>query len=381
MKISKNPALSFSANAKDVALAISRVHSLNQTVNCLDTDRFMLMAVIEKNPYIIGITPDSFAMQKIQNADVSSEGAFVFDVTTINGLLKNRDGISITGDKSSITIAALKGKYTARTEIAEIADEHIMRIKASTESQKANKLKSAVIEAIRNGVKCAELTNFYSDDVILAFITVGEKGIRVDCADNFHVASYVDKTPSERKFRIALPVKTFTLIDKFIGESDAKFSTDESQLRVEGKDFTVIMPATQVDEDMFDLVPSYLKTLTKPITEFNLTAEALKITDNIFAIITEDTKMSLTVKSKSAKIEMTTRNGSVSESFKVAATGREHVAHIDPKIFGDLIKKIKGDELPFSFFEGAKGTTGCFRVISRPSKTSRLTQIGTFYAE
>lgn len=381
MNIKNSPLLGFTANAKDILQAIARVHSLNQSIDCLDTDRAVIMAVVAEHAYIIGITPDSFALQRIQGADVAKEGAFAFDVTTINGLLKNRDGVVVEGDKSRVSFTATKGKYSANTELVEVDAAHIMRITTSMESQKANKLKADVIGAIRSGVKSAELTNFYSDEVILAYITVNDKGVRVDCADNFHVASYLDKVPSERKFRMAIPVKTFVLIDKFIGDSDVKFSTDESHMRVEAKDFTVIMPATQVDSEMFDLVPSYLKTLQSPITEFNLSAEALKITDNIFAILTEDTKMSLSIGKNKASVEMTTRNGSVRDSFKIAPKGKEHVAHIDPKIFGDLIKKIKGDDLPFSFFEGAKGTTGCFRIVSRPSKTSRLTQIGTFYAE
>src|SRR5690606_10326515 len=160
-----------------------------------------------------------------------------------------------------------------------------------------------------------------------------------------------------------------------------KFSTTETHLRVGGPQCIIIMPATQVDSSMYSIVPNYLKGLTDPLVEFNLDSAALKITDNIFAIITEDTKMSMAVSKKSVKINMNTRNGSVSDSFKVVAKGKEHIAHIDPKIFGDLIKRVSGDEVPFAFFDGSRGTTGCFRITSHPNKSARLTQIGTFYAE
>lgn len=381
MKISQKPNLSFTAHAKELQSAISKVQSITQFVDCLDTERKHALIVAEGKAFVAGITPDAFACIQIADSTAHDQGSLVFDPGTVNGLLKGRDVLNITGDKSQITFSAVKGKYTARTELATFDDADMVRVKSVFEAPKAKKLKNAVITAIRAGIKAAELTNFYSDEVILAFVKVGEKGVTIECADNFHISCYQDKTPSEAKFRFAIPVKTFGLIDKFIGDEDAQFSLDGSQLRVQGKGFTVSLPETQADESYFDLVPQYLKALTNPKTKLKFKTEALKTVDNMFAIITEDTKMAFAVGKKSVEIQMTTRTGAVSDEFKATVEGEARTAHIDPRILSDLFKKVKGDEIPMEFFVGKKGTSSCFKIVSKQSDTSRLTQIGTFYDE
>lgn len=381
MKISHLPNLSFTAHAKELQSSISKVMSITQFVDCLDTERKHALIVANGQAYVAGITPDAFACIKIADSTSDQEGSLIFDPSTVQGLLKGRDVLSVTGDKSQVSFSALKGKYNAKTELVVLDEADVVRIQSVFESPKAKKLKNAVISAIRTGIKAAELTNFYSDEVILAFVKVGEKGVTIECADNFHVSCYQDKTPSDAKFRLAIPVKTFALIDKFIGDEDAQFSLDGSQLCVKGKGFTVSLPETQADDAFFDLVPQYLKSLGEPKTKLKFKADSLKTVENMFAIITEDTKMAFAVGGKSVEIRMTTRSGEVNDAFKAEVAGEKRTAHIDPRIMNDLFKKVKGDEIPMEFFVGKKGTSSCFRIVSKQSDTARLTQIGTFYDE
>ena len=379
MKLSSKPTLAFTAHAKELQQAITKVLSITQFVDCLDTERRHAMLVSDGKAYIAGITPDAFACIRIDNADATSDGSLIFDPTVVNGLLKGRDDLNVVGEKSQVTFSATKGKYSASTELAVFDEAELLRVTNVFEAPKAKKLKNSVISAIRAGIKAAELTNFYSDEVILAYVKVGEKGVTVECADNFHVSCYQDKTPSDNKFRFAIPTKTFSLIDRFIGESDAQFSLDGSQMRVQGKTFMVSLPETQAADVMFEQVSEYLKNLGKPITKITFDPAAMKTVDNMFAITTEDTKMSFNVGQKSVKVELTTKTGRVADAFKAKVEGEARTAHIDPRIFNDLFKKVKGDQVPMDFFGGNKGVSSCFRIVSKQSDTARLTQIGTFY--
>ncbi|MNV25350.1 hypothetical protein D3C71_1164460 [compost metagenome] len=91
--------------------------------------------------------------------------------------------------------------------------------------------------------------------------------------------------------------------------------------------------------------------------------------------------MTFDVSTKGVKVNMTTKSGSVSDSFKAEVNGESRSVHIDPRIFNDLFKKVSGKEVPMEFFGGNKGTSSCFRIVSSLSKSARLTQIGTFYDE
>lgn len=381
MKISIKPQLSFTAKVKDLHGAIQKVLSITSFVDCLDTERQIAMLVSEGKAYIAGITPDAFACVQITTTGDLRDGALMFDPVIVQGLIKGRDELNINGDKSSLVMTAVKGKYTAQTELVLLEEADTLRIKSSFEGAKAKKLKSDVIAAIRTGIKAAELTNFYSDEVILAYVKISEKGVVIECADNHHVSRYQDKTASKVALRFAIPTRTFSLIDRFIGEADATFSLDGQQLCVRGEGFVVSLPETQVDDGMFDVVGQYLGGLKNPKTTIKFDPEAMKTVDNMFAITTEDTRMTFDVNAKGVKVNMTTKSGSVSDSFKADVSGESRSVHIDPRIFNDLFKKVSGKEVPMEFFGGAKGASSCFRIVSRQSKSARLTQIGTFYDE
>ncbi|MNQ34445.1 hypothetical protein D3C85_479000 [compost metagenome] len=381
MKISIKPQLSFTAKVKDLQAAIAKVLSITSFVDCLDTERQIGMLVSEGVAHIVGITPDAFACVRIATESSNKDGALMFDPVIVQGLIKGRDELNVTADKSNLILNAVKGKYSAMTEIVLFEESDTVRIKSVFESTKAKKLKSDVIQAIRTGIKAAELTNFYSDEVILSFVKISEKGVVIESADNFHISRYQDKTASKVSLRFAIPTKTFGLIDRFIGDTDAQFALDGQQLCVRGDGYVVSLPETQAEDGMFDVVGQYLSSLKNPKTILKFNPEAMKTVDNMFAITTEDTRMTFDVSTKGVKVNMTTKSGSVSDSFKAEVNGESRSVHIDPRIFNDLFKKVSGKEVPMEFFGGNKGTSSCFRIVSSLSKSARLTQIGTFYDE
>jgi len=382
MKVTNKPNLSFTANAKDIQQAIQKVMTITQFVDCLDTERRHILLVSGKHTYVLGLTPDAFASVRVQNAEAVADGAIVFDTAVVQGLIKGRDALKVSVEKGKLLLSAVKGRYSASIEHALLDEADVERIKNAVEASKAKKLSKDVITSIRTGIKATELTNFYSDETILAYVKVGEKGVVIECADNFHVACYEEKVESKVKFRFAIPTKTFSLIDRFIGDSEAEFALDGSQLRVQGEGYIVSLPETQVDPELYELVPAYLKMLKdNHVIKLDLSSAAVKTIDNMFAILNEDTRMEFSVVAKGVKIKLSTKAGYVEDAFKADVDGKPRTVHIDPRIFNDLIKKVKGDKVPMTFHVMKKGNASAFKFVSAQGKSARLTQVGTFYDE
>jgi hypothetical protein len=382
MKISQSPNLQFEAQAKELQQAIQKVVSITSFVDCLDTERRHAMLVSDGKAYIVGITPDAFACVCVGKSAGGKNGAFIFEPAKVQGLIKNRDGLSISGDKAELIVQALKGKYRATTELQLLDDADIVRLKDVFNPPKSKKLSREVIKAIREGIKAASLTNFYTDDIILSFVKVSEKGVVIESADNFHLSQYKAKVKSDVTLRFAIPTRTFNMLDRFIGDSEPKISLNGSQLCIRGDDYVVSVPEIQEDEFKFSMVAEFLKSLPAPSMTVTFNPESLKAVDNMFAIVTEDTKMAMQFKDKGIKMKMLTKSGSVEDACKAQIKGDPRTIHVDPRILKDLFDKIKDDEVPMNLFKARnKGATSTFCIVTQPAKGVQLTQLGTFYDE
>ena len=382
MKISQSPNLQFEAQAKEVQQAIQKVMSITSFVDCLDTERRHAMLVSEGKAYIVGITPDAFACVCVGKTAGGKDGAFIFEPARVQGLIKNRDGLVIAGSKAELSVTALKGKYKATTELQLLDDADLVRLKDVFNPPKSKKLSREVIKSIREGIKSASLTNFYTDDIILSFVKVSEKGVVIESADNFHLSQYKAKVKSDVTLRFAIPTRTFNMLDKFIGDSEPKISLNGSQLCIRGDDYVVSVPEIQEDEFKFSMVAEFLKSLPAPTLTVTFNPESLKAVDNMFAIVTEDTKMSMQFKDKSIKMQMLTKSGSVEDACKAQVKGDARTIHVDPRILKDLFDKIKDDEVPMNLFKARnKGGASTFCIVTQPTKGVQLTQLGTFYDE
>lgn len=377
--------LVFTCKAKSLQASLSRVQGLNKSIDCQDSERRTFLYVTDDEAYLIGTTTDSYAMSLIEDAEVKDQGFAQIDADTLNGLLKGRDEVTLTAEQAEMIITS-SGKSRYRATLAIEVDEDGVsadRISRTVKKKKdTDNLEPEVIAAIRDGVRKAEIQSHYGDEIILAFITVSEKGVSVACADNFHITSFQKKVKSAKGLRLAIPARTFSLIDKFIdGASSVKFSTNERSLRVEGLGFIVELPATQVEKEQFSIVPTYLKNLGKPDLSMRVKNDIKKMTENIAVVTAEDNKLTLAVGTKTCKLTMRNRASSVSETLKVQNTsGKELSIMIDPKIFAALMNKVEGDVIEFDFFQAAKGRSGSFRICFAQDRES-MTLIGTYYTE
>lgn len=382
MQISTKSKMAFTASAKNIQQAINKVQSITKFVDCFDAERIHALAVIDKKAYIVGLTPDAFALVEIDGAVGIKPGAVSFSAEVVVGLIKGRDDLEVSSDKA-LSIKAIKGKYHANVEFFQLEDADGMRINDALSRQKAKELEPKTIAAIRKGVKATELTNFYDpNSPILARVRVTEKSVSVLAADNYHIAYYNDKIKSKIKLQFAIPTKTFNLIDRFIGEDKAEFVFGDGKVRVQGKHFIISLPETQTGEDEFGLYLEYLKNIPEATTTFDFNSAGFKTIENMFAIINEDTKMTLSVVKDAVKIEMSTKGGAVKDAFKTKMKGKEKDIRIDPRIFQDLFKQVDGKIVPMSIhLPKTKGQSGGFKIESDKSETATLIQVGTFHDE
>lgn len=381
MKIKQSSDIAFIANDKMLQAAFAKVTGITLYVDCLENERKHILACVGKSLYVIGITPDAFACVRLDDVEVEHEGSVSFDIKTVQGLLKNAGSVRVTVDEGRLAIKAIKGRYKANTEFQEVEDVDIMMVADNMETDKIKPLKADVIKSLRDGFKHCSLTNFYSDEVILAYVDITKSGVSIATADNFHVAWFTEELKTGLNTRFTMPSKTFHVIDKFMEDTDAAFDLGSGKLRVVGDSFVLSLPEVQSDVESFELVPSYVNGLSKPTTSIVYDRKDMQSLDNMFTIMDEDTKMELKIKDDKSRISLSTRSGSVSDAFTIKKKGKDCVAHIDPRIFNDLFKATVSSTIPMTFHAGGKGASSCFQFKTRPTKTSQLIQIGTYYDE
>lgn len=380
-----NRELAFSAEGTQVLEALNKVQALNKSIECLDTERRTFLLAQKEEVYVVGMTTDSFAMSAVVGAEVNTDGLIQVDADGLTSMLRGRKQATFKGTETELVIRSSQGsKYEAKlifeVDDLDVSEERIAKtLKASKSSEV---FESNVIAAIRDGVKRTEIKPFYSDDVILAHITVTNKQVRVACADNFHIAMYQKRVKSKRTLRMAIPAKMFGLIDKFIGDAEqVQFSSDERNLRVTGIGFIVVAPAAQVDQSAFDIVPNYLKSLDSPTFSMEVPDGIRAISANLAALTGDDNKLQIQVKTDLCRLSMRGRAGSVTETIKVKTTGKTHEALVDPRIFEALMNKTSSSKMPIEFHTGESGTSGGFKIDTSPGVDERLVLVGTFYNE
>lgn len=381
MKIKTSPDLKFTTTDKALISAFQKVSSITFYVDCLDSERKHLMVSYKGKAYVIGITPDAFACVLLSDTEVEAEGGVAFDLKVVQGLIKNVGTVEVYTDSGKLHFKATKGRYKANTEYVEVEPVDANTIKEFSSSESTTALSPEVIESLKEGLNSCELTNFYSDETILAFIDIGKTAISVACADNFHVAWYQNNIKTKTQARFAIPARTFSIVDKFVAGNKVEFGIGSGRMCIVGEEFILSLPEVQTEDDMFELVPTYVDSLDKSSTTIMISKSDMRSLENMFAITDEDTKLQMTLKDQKVKISLSTRSGGVSDMFKVKMKGTNRTVHIDPRIFNDLFKRVKNDDIPMSFHVGPKGASSCFMMKTAPSETSTLIQIGTFYDE
>ena len=390
----QNPGNSFSfvCDAARMAEALTRVLSVTAFSSASEGEKHHVMMAYKGGVYIVGYSPETFVAVQLKVDDKpTTSGCFEFDISALQGLIKRRAGLEFIYNNNSLTLKALKGKYTCELKTIEVTQEIIPRINKSLNSQaEGDSLSAAELHSLKDAVAHCSINEIYleeKDKSLLCYITFNKGIMTVSAMDNFHMAHYKAKVKSKSKFRLALSSSMFTLISKFVSEEseEATFSLSSKGLVVGGNNFLVTLPPTQVEDSHFELVPMFLKQNSKGVCEFTLPQTAFDTIDNMKSLAKNDEKFIFALNEKGVvKLTIETDNGIVSDAFKAkdSTNTKKRKWNIDPRIFFDLYKKIRTlkTDIPMSLHGSANGSDSSAFFITRMklSKTSSVTLVGTY---
>lgn len=377
MKLIDSQNLSFNAVGKEIVAAFSRVKAVVTYVKA-DDAKFVI-ACMRGEVYAIGTSTDAMAAIRIKDAEAVTEGTIAIDADLLCGVVKNRAALHCIMS-GKLKINEVKGRYNAQVEPLNFDDKDIVLLQQYLTPTRAESLSPEQIAVMKVGVKQVALQNFFSDEELLALIDIREKRIVISCFDSYHLAEYAYKSKSPMKLKMALPIKAFDLIDKFVGTGKAKFESANGRLRVAGPEFLLSIPETQAEDEMYATTGLYKKLLVKTASSFVFDTNAIGSVENMFALVEKDTKMTMKIGRKEIGIEVSTPRGSVSDSFKAPVEGDSMDIHVDPRIFMDLFRKVKDKKTVPLALHHVRGAASSFAFQTESDKAT-LTLIGSFETE
>jgi hypothetical protein len=391
IKVKTGSDFGFLCDSSKLSKAITKALTVSSFSNSADGDKHHMLISSDGNLYVVGYSSETFILLQVDGVETDGNGALDFVPTILQGLIKNRNELSFKFSNGRLEFKAVKGKYSGSINTNSVDEDQLPHLKRmmQVKSKSGGSISGTMIEEIRKGVKCADLKDYYNDEQILCAIRVKDGQLDVSSHDNFHMSYYKSEVEASDNFSLAVPVVTFKLIDKFISDEkeDADFHLDNKQFKIVGKSYMITLPPVQVEDDYFDRVPGYIKTLKNPLVEMKFNADAIRTVDNMFTISDEDTRLSLTInESGKVGISLATDNGKISDAFVskgVKIDGEKEVAFmIDPRIFSDLFGKVRDrKEVPMRLFSKRnKGVSSCF-MISASTKTTKAFLVGTYYEE
>jgi hypothetical protein len=381
---------SFTCDTSSLTKAITKATNVTSFSKCLENDIHHIIVAHEGNMFVIGYSSETFSLFHVVGISTDGDGAFEFEPKKLLGLIKNRSVMEYEFKQGRLNFKVTKGKYKGDLVTTSIDTDRVhtlnQRLKKCSTQSDGSALSGPVLETLRKAMRMTHLKDFYGDDQIVCMIRAKKGIIDVSSFDNFHMAYYKAKTKSKDSFKLALPVVMFNLIDRFISDEgeDAQFVMGSKQFSVMGNTYIISLPPIQVDDEAFDQVPTYLKSLKEPQAELTFTGEGIKTVDNMFTISDAESKLVMEVKTKGqVRISMSTDSGKISDAFKTDVKGSEDMSlMIDPRVFSDLFDKVRQDkEIPLKLYgKKNKGVTSCFQICSS-SKNAKLTLVGTYYDE
>jgi hypothetical protein len=353
---------SFSMAAKDLDAAISRAG--NVIASAGSNVKNFILAGSEGKVLLLAYNPDTYVLMRL-NGKSKGEGSFGFSNTTLQGVIKGRGDMEFEFNGSEFEFKQTKGKYAGKilttpvtsdqisiinTKFAEIKKKSKDKEKLKLHAPAPSVLPRDVLNVLKEGVRLTGIKDVYTDTALLNYMQLNEKGIlTVSAFDNHHFGYYKCKVDAGgMTFKAALPSSHFLIIDRMVEGTEATFHVMNESIRVEGEDFTLILPGTQADEKSFGLIASYIKELDK--ADFAATYDndkLLSVVDNLFTLHSVNTSFEISHKAKGTnlRVDFNTANGSANDAVKVAPTVSNDIkAKVEPKILKDILGLFKGQK-------------------------------------
>ena len=374
MKLIEGGSVEFTASGKDMAAALAKILAVTTYVKA-DDSKFII-AVTKTGIYLVGSSTDALAATKIRG-EIKSHGTIRIDFDIFTGLLKTRTDMTFKSEKGQLAFKEKKSEFRAQINVIDFDADDIELVSRQLHDPESTPMKKAVVEKMRAAIKKVTLTDFYEGKELTVATSFGEKFMTVFCYDPYHVAVYREKLKAP-PLRIAMPVKAFNLIDKFMETDEVSFSTSGGRLRASSEEFIVSIPDTQHDESWYKAPLMYVKHVSEMKERASLVFDmnATKSITNMSALTDKDTRMAIQMSGKTVTLSVNGKGGRVSDKFEATTSGKDIDMRVDPRVFMDLFKKLSEDSVVMSIYK-VPGAMSSF-VLKSKVNDGNLTLVGTY---
>lgn len=320
----------------------------------------------KKSVKLVAMDSDRVASVVLTPKRFKGDGEFFFaDAATLKTAVTGRDEVTIefTNDKILFSSGRFKGDLK-RSEpgASALAD---LKLGSTIDTDSSISIDKDFFNSLGEGVKVARLKDPYNDNYIpSATIVYDGKYLTVMGNDEYHLHIYKRKIKSKTApLKLTIPIGIFSILDRII-KDDAKFFITDERLFIRGKNITVSLPPIDTEVNL-EQIENFLSGLKKPIKSFTIGSEFATAFQNIAGYFKKGVS-SLTIKTSKNKVQLQYQNdgGSIEDVVSVKnAEGSEITAQIDPVIFEDSYKNIRGcKKIEFSIYPNKQGDPACYKM-------------------
>lgn len=361
--VDKISPFAFTVDAKELDAAISKVSSAIAASQA--NAKSFILAASGKKVALIAYNPDTFVFLILKTGQATGEGSFGFVSTHVQGLIKGRGEMEFDFKGAECSFKVLKGNYSGKLVTLPITGDQVTLVNNSFELKESKNgqaeksvLPRHVLDHLKEGVSITGIKDIYTGNALLAFMVLNEKGVlTVSAHDNHHFGHYKAKVKAGGiTFRAALPSSHFLIIDKMVEGEEAKFYIRQQNMRVEGDNFVLILPAHQAEASAFDRITLFIKDLDE--ATFSCVYDHDKfsgVCENLFTLHAVNTSFDIAHKKGSDKLSVVfnTSNGSAQDSLKIKADVSASVSvRVDPRMVRDINGLLRGQgDVKFSIVQ------------------------------
>lgn len=342
----------FQVAPKVLEAALTKASAVVATSNAPQGKNFML-EVEDKCLSVLAFSSDTFVRLRVTEAKAKGSGVFGFDPVRLQGIIKNRSDMEFSFDGADCAFKVVKGKYSGTFVTLPLSHDFESLLANFTKKLKSdsgsNRLSRDTLEKIRNGLRLTAIKDVYADKPLVSYLDMANKCLTVSTLDTNHFAHFTAQVDSKKSFRIALPISHFNVIDK-VAQDDkfAEFEACNTHLRIESGAASLILPATQADDETFSLVPQFIKSMKKMAMVATYDHESLcTVIDNMFTLYTVNSKLKFSHKEgkPSMSVSFNTQSGSASDSVGIKAkVDASFSENVDPRLFKDSLSVLKAQK-------------------------------------
>jgi DNA polymerase III sliding clamp (beta) subunit (PCNA family) len=375
MKLVESSELEFTASGKDMAAALAKILAVTTYVKS-DDSKFIIAAT-KDGLYLIGASTDALACVKM-GGEVKKPGTIRIEYETVTGLLKTRTEMIFKATKGQLAFKEKKSNFQAQINVREFDADDIELVSRQLNDPTSVPMKKGVVEKMRKAIKKVALLDVYAGTDLSVAVQFTEKTMMVFCYDQYHIALFKVKLKGMMPLRMALPVKAFNVIDKFMETDEVNFSTSGGRLRAFSNEFIVSIPEVQHDDGWWKGAKLYVDHVDEMKHRASLTFDvnATKTITNMGALTDKDTRMAIQMSKNEVTLAVNGKGGRVSDKFKAKTEGKDIDMRVDPRIFMDLFKKLEVENVLMNVYK-ATGATSAY-VLKSEVNDGNLTLVGTY---